>query len=66
MGQKRIAIKIDNKGNYTLQTVDGFAGQSCVAVTENLALAIGGSLKSEGKTDDYYRPENEAPVNLTY
>lgn len=64
MSEKRIRFVVDNKGNHTMETLEGFSGSSCVEQTKNLELAIGGVMAAEGKTDAYYRPEDEAPVTI--
>ena len=64
MNQKRIQVVIDKQGNWTLKTLEGFAGTSCTDQTRNLEVAIGGAVAAEGKTDAYYRPDDEAPVTI--
>lgn len=64
MDQKRIQFTIDPKGNWVMKTLEGFSGSSCTEQTRNLEVAIGGVVAAEGKTDAYYRPDDEAPVTI--
>lgn len=64
MGQKRVQFIIDKQGNYTMKTLEGIQGTACTEVTRNLEVAIGGVMAAEGKTDAYYRPDDEAPVTI--
>jgi hypothetical protein len=64
MNEKRIQFVIDPKGNFQIKTLEGFAGTSCTEQTKNLEVAIGGVSVADGKTDAYYRPDDEAPVTI--
>lgn len=64
MNQRRVRITIDGKGNYSIEALEGFSGTSCVEQTRELEVAIGGMVVDEGKTDAYYNPEDDNPVNL--
>ncbi len=66
MDQKKIKIVIDNKGNYSIEAMDGFTGQSCVEQTRTLEVAIGGSVEEEGKKNSYYDPDDGNPVEVTF
>lgn len=52
--KRKIRIKIDTKGQYTLEAMEGFSGESCVEKTKNIELLLGGERVSEGKKDEYY------------
>ena len=64
MNQKRVRITIGNQGEYEIKALEGFSGSSCVEQTRNIEIAIGGSEIDEGKTEDYYRPDGDNPVQL--
>ena len=64
MNQKRIRVTVDKKGNFTLEAKDGFAGESCVQETQELEVAIGGTAVDEGKTDDYWRGDDD-PIRIS-
>ena len=50
--EKRIAIKIDSKGNVSGRTVSGFQGENCQEAMDNVFADINGDLTKQGKTDD--------------
>lgn len=62
--QRRVRITIDNKGNYSLEALEGFSGASCIEQTRELEVAIGGLVVDEGKTDAYYNPDDSNPVGI--
>ncbi|WP_165797688.1 DUF2997 domain-containing protein [Heyndrickxia sporothermodurans] len=64
LNQRRIQITIDPKGNYGIEAKEGFSGASCVEQTRELEIAIGGMVVDEGKTSDYYNPDDNNPVSL--
>ena len=64
-GKKKIKVTIDKKGNYTIKTLEGFAGEECVQKTQDLEVAIGGQIVDEGKTEDYFR-DPEDPIKITF
>lgn len=65
-GQKRVKVTIDKKGGFTLEALEGFAGESCVAQTREIEIALGGVEVSEGKTSAYYDgiDDNDVMVKL--
>ena len=65
-GQKRVKVTIDPKGSFTLEALSGFAGESCVAQTREIEIALGGVEVSEGKTNAYYDgiDDNDVMVKL--
>ena len=63
--KKKVKITIDKKGNYTIKTEEGFVGEECVNKTQELEVAIGGTVIDEGKTDAYYQdPEDPIKINI--
>lgn len=65
-GQKRVKVTIDNKGSFTLEALEGFAGESCVSQTREIEIALGGVEVSEGKTSAYYDgiDDNDVMIKL--
>lgn len=61
---KKVEIRIDKKGNFTFQAKEGFQGTSCIEETKDLEIALGGTSVSVEKTDDYFRPDPENPINI--
>ena len=65
--KKKIKVTIDPKGNFTLEAKEGFAGEECVEKTQELEVAIGGTVVDEGKTDDFYRdPSDPIKINTDW
>lgn len=62
--QKRIKVTIDPKGNYQLEALEGFSGQSCTEATKHIEVALGGLEVDEGKKDAYYDPTDYEPVKV--
>lgn len=63
MVKKVVKITIDKTGGYKMEAVEGFAGTSCTEQTKNLELILGGVETGEGKTDDYFKPD-DSPVTI--
>lgn len=63
MVKKVVKITIDKTGVYKMEAVEGFAGTSCTEQTKGLELILGGAEIGEGKTDDYYKPD-DSPVSI--
>lgn len=61
---KKVKIIIDEKGNYTMQALEGFSGESCLEKTKDIELILGGTEVAEGKTSAYYDPDDDNPVCL--
>lgn len=53
--EKRIKVIIDQTGNYRIETISGFTGNSCNKTIDEIAVSIGGNLKEEGDTNDKYK-----------
>ncbi len=60
MVEKKIKITIDTKGGYILEAKEGFAGTSCAEQTRCIELSLGGQEVGEGKTEDYYKPDDDS------
>ena len=56
---KRIEITIGEDGNYSIDAMDGFSGQSCQQKTQNIIAILGGV-----EQDTKYKPEYFDPDNL--
>lgn len=65
-GQKRVKVTIDTKGDFALEALEGFAGESCTAQTREIEIALGGVEVGEGKTNAYYdgHDDNDVMVKL--
>lgn len=64
MRKETVEIRINEKGGFTFQAKEGFAGASCVERTKDLELALGGRAVSQEKTKDYYRPDDQSPLRV--
>lgn len=64
MSMKKIKITIATDGTYTMKAEEGFAGASCVEKTQTIEQLIGAgaTVTSEGKTDDYYKADEDATI----
>ena len=56
---KRIEITVGADGNYSIDAMEGFGGQSCEQKTANIISILGGV-----ETDKKYKPEYFDPDNL--
>ena len=54
---KRVRIEIDEKGNYTMDLLEGFSGMSCAQKAKELQIVLGGDTQEETKKPEYYDPE---------
>lgn len=52
---KKIKVVIDQKGNYEIETLEGYAGTQCVNDLQHIVVSAGGQEKDEKKKDDYYK-----------
>lgn len=61
---KTIKITIATDGTYTMKAESGFAGESCIFKTQSIEQLIGAgaTVVDEGKTDDYYKADEEATI----
>ena len=64
--QKRVKVTIDPKGSFTFEALEGFSGESCVAQTREIEIALGGIEVSEGKTNAYFDgvDDNDVMIKL--
>ena len=56
---KKIELTIGADGNYTINAMEGFGGQSCEQKTANIISILGGV-----ETDKKYKPEYFDPDNV--
>lgn len=65
-GQKRVRVTIDAKGDFQFEALEGFQGESCVAQTREIEIALGGVETGEGKTAAYYDgiDDNDVMIKL--
>lgn len=66
MQEKKIRIKIDSKGQYTITALEGYSGTSCVEATKTIEVAIGGTAVKSGKTPDYYAGDMPSLESITH
>lgn len=64
MNKETVEIRIDEKGGFTFQAKEGFAGASCVERTRDLELALGGRVVSQEKTKEFYESDPSSPVTI--
>lgn len=60
--KRKIKIKIDSKGQYTIEAMEGFSGETCIEKTKNVELLLGGEKVASGKKGEYY--DNDASSAL--
>ena len=58
---KRVELTIKEDGNYTINAMEGFVGQSCDQKTSNLIAILGGVEKQTKHKPEYFDGE---PTNL--
>lgn len=56
---KRVRIEIDEKGNYTMDLLEGFSGMSCSQKAKELQVLLGGDTQEETKKPEYFDPEGD-------
>lgn len=61
---KRVQIRIDKEGNYSVDAKEGFTGIECAKKTEQLQLILGGTQIAEKKKPEYYDPSGNNPVSV--
>lgn len=64
MEKRKIKVVINKKGNYTLEALDGFVGQSCREKTRDLEILLGGEYQSSENTKRYYDDDGNNDINL--
>lgn len=65
LNKKSIQVVIDKEGNYSIETMEGFSGTSCVEQTQELEVSIGGETVSSEKKPEYYFGDDQPPVTIT-
>lgn len=61
---KRIQIKIDNTGNYSLDMGEGFAGMSCQEKAQQLQIILGGEEKDSQTKPEFYEGNDDLVNDL--
>lgn len=55
---KRIEITVGADGNYSIDAMDGFGGQSCEQKTANIISILGGVEQDKKYKPEYFDPDN--------
>ena len=55
---KRIEITIGADGNYSIDAMEGFGGQSCEQKTANIISILGGVEQDKKYKPEYFDPDN--------
>lgn len=58
---KRMEVTIDETGNVEIDLGEGFQGQSCVAATKFIEVAINAGQETQKEKDAYFEEE---PMNM--
>lgn len=61
---KRIRIKIDKAGNYSLDMGEGFAGMSCAEKAQQLQLILGGEEKDSQTKPEFFEGNDDLVNDL--
>ena len=61
---KRIRIKIDKAGNYSLDMGEGFTGMSCAEKAQQLQLILGGEEKDSQTKPEYFEGNDDLVNDL--
>ena len=61
---KRIQIKIDSQGDYTLDMGEGFAGMSCAEKAQQLQIILGGNEKDSQTKPEYFEGNDDLVNDL--
>ena len=62
---KRIELTIKKDGNYTINAMEGFVGQSCDQKTANIISILGGVEKETKYKPEYFDPNGDNLNELT-
>lgn len=55
---KRIELVVGKDGNYTINAMEGFSGQSCEQKTANIISILGGVEQDKKYKPEYFDPDN--------
>lgn len=55
---KKIQIKIDDTGNYSIDMLEGFSGMSCEQKADQIAIICGGIEKDRREKPEFYDSED--------
>ena len=55
---KRIEITVGVDGNYSIDAMEGFGGQSCEQKTANIISILGGVEQDKKYKPEYFDPDN--------
>lgn len=61
MKEAKYTFTIDPEGNLKME-YEGETGSACLEATKEIEIAIGGTKIDEGKTSDYYKPDDPQDV----
>ena len=56
---KRIEITVGSDGNYSIDAMDGFGGQSCEQKTANIISILGGVEQDKKYKPEYFDPDGD-------
>lgn len=64
--KRKVKITINKKGEYTMEALEGFSGQSCINNTKNIELILGADATeiASGRTDAYYDDDGNNPISI--
>ena len=55
---QRIELVVGKDGNYTINAMEGFSGQSCEQKTANIISILGGVEQDKKYKPEYFDPDN--------
>lgn len=64
MNKQVVKITVKKDGSYSLEAMEGFAGQSCREKTKDLELVLGGEAVSTENKSTYYDNDGDNDINL--
>lgn len=61
--ERTFKITVHKDGSYTVKTGEETKGMNCIDQTQHLQNILGGSIVSEGYTEEYYEDEG-TPIDI--